>query len=94
LKGNGIQVQSSRGKPLEYRQKSDKIARDASQEPLFIITLMASFPILQLRQAQDGNTSLRTSFVFSEEEIACMQDFLARFEGKTDRLKILTLLKI
>jgi hypothetical protein len=54
---------------------------------LFIITLMASFQILQLRQARDGNTSLRTLFVFSEEEIACMQDFLSRFEGKTDRLK-------
>jgi hypothetical protein len=58
-----------------------------SLRKLFIITLMASFQILQLRQARDGNTSLRTSFVFSEEEIACMQDFLPRFEGKTDRLK-------
>jgi hypothetical protein len=32
LKGNRIQVQSSCGKPLEYRQKSDKITRDVSQE--------------------------------------------------------------
>ncbi|MDR1699646.1 MAG: IS4 family transposase [Lachnoclostridium sp.] len=54
---------------------------------LFIMSLMAAIQILQLRQARSGDTSQKSSLVFSKEQIECMQGLLPRFEGKTERLK-------
>jgi len=54
---------------------------------LFILAFMAAIQILQLRQAREGTTGQQTSLVFSAEQVACMEDLLPRFEGKTEKQK-------
>jgi hypothetical protein len=43
--------------------------------------------VLQLRQSRDGRTRQPVSLVFSEEESACLENLLPRFEGKTEKQK-------
>lgn len=52
---------------------------------LLVMALMAAVQILQLRQARDGKTQQEASLVFSDEQLACMEDILPRFEGKTEK---------
>ena len=54
---------------------------------LLIIALMAAVQILQLRQSRDGKTQQKVLLVFSDEQVACLEDILPRFEGKTERQK-------
>lgn len=51
----------------------------------FIRALMAAIRILQLRQARKGETNQKTSLVFSEEQVACMNNLLPRLEGRTQK---------
>jgi hypothetical protein len=54
---------------------------------LFILAFMATIQIMQLRQAREGTTGQRISLVFSEEQVACLEDLLPKFEGKTEKQK-------
>jgi hypothetical protein len=54
---------------------------------LLVMALMAAVQILQLRQAREGTTEQKPSLVFSEEQLACMEDLTAKFEGKTEKQK-------
>jgi len=70
---------------LNYEES--ELETGAALRKLLIMALMASVQILQLRQARDGLTQQKTSSVFSNEELACMEDLLVRFEGKTEKQK-------
>jgi hypothetical protein len=59
----------------------------AALRKLFVIAFHAAMILLQLRQARNGTTAQKPSLVFSEEQIACLEDMLPRFEGKTEKLK-------
>jgi hypothetical protein len=72
-------------KGLNY--ESSELETGKSLRKLLVMTLMAAVQILQLRQARDGKTQQKSSLVFSEEQLACMDDMLPHFEGKTEHLK-------
>jgi hypothetical protein len=75
LKSKGVNYESS-------ELESGKALRK-----LLVMALMAAVQILQLRQARDGKTQQHPSLVFSEEQLACMEDVLPRLEGKTEKQK-------
>jgi len=74
-----------KSKGLDY--ESSELESGKALRKLLVMALMAAVQILQLRQARNGQTKQLPSLVFSEEQLACMEDILPRFEGKTDKQK-------
>ena len=70
---------------LDY--ENSELESGKALRKLFIMSFLAAIQILQLRQARLGETSQKTSLVFSEAQIACMEDLLPRFQGKTEKQK-------
>lgn len=67
--------------------ESSELESGESLRKLLVMSLIAAVQILQLRQSRDGTTQQPTSLVFSQEQIACLEDILPRFEGKTEKQK-------
>ncbi|MGC3978286.1 MAG: IS4 family transposase [Paludibacteraceae bacterium] len=67
--------------------ESSELESGMALRKLFVMALMAAIQILQLRQARSGQTAQRASLVFSQEQIACMEDLQPRLEGRTDKQK-------
>jgi hypothetical protein len=74
-----------KSKGLNY--ESSELESGKALRKLLVVALMAAIQILQLRQARDGTTLQRPSLVFSEDQLACMEDLLPHFEGKTEKSK-------
>jgi hypothetical protein len=56
--------------------RDDVLWRFPALRKLFITAFMAAIQILQLRQAHLGDASRKTSIVFSDGQVNCMQDLL------------------
>ena len=67
--------------------ESSELESGTALRKLFMMALIAAIQLLQLRQSRQGNTSQQTSLVFSDEQVACMEDLLPRLEGKTEKQK-------
>jgi hypothetical protein len=67
--------------------ESSELESGKALRKLLVLSLMAAVQILQLRQARDGTTLQVPSLVFSDDQLACLEDILPRFEGKTEKQK-------
>jgi hypothetical protein len=69
------------------RYEETELENGKALRTLLVMALMAAVQILQLRQAREGATEQEPSLVFSEEQLACMEDLAAEFEEKTEQQK-------
>jgi hypothetical protein len=69
------------------RYEETELENGKALRKLLVMALMAAVQILQLRQAREGATEQEPSLVFSEEQLACMEDLLVKIEGKTEKQK-------
>jgi len=74
-----------KSKGLNY--ESSELESGKALRKLLVMSLMAAVQILQLRQARYGTTQQSSSLVFSQKQLACMEDLLSHFEGKTEKQK-------
>jgi hypothetical protein len=64
-----------------------ELERGPALRKLCVLAFMAAIQLVQLRQAREGKTEQQPSLVFSAEQVACMEDLLPQFEGKTEKQK-------
>jgi hypothetical protein len=74
--------------------KSEGVNYEASElesgkglRKLLVMALMVVVQILQLRQARGGQSEQKTSLIFSEEQVECLEELVRKFEGKTEKQK-------
>jgi hypothetical protein len=69
------------------RYEETELEKGKALRKLLVMAFMAAVQILQLRQEREGKTEQEPSLVFSEEQLACMEDLLEKIEGKTEQQK-------
>jgi hypothetical protein len=83
----------TRGRP--YRKNDNclrtfgprKMENGKALRKRLVMAFMTAVQILQLRQEREGKTEQEPLLVFSEEQVACMEDLAVEFEGKREKQK-------